>query len=147
MTKTNPLAKPNAPGTYSADAPIEVFFDGACPLCVSEINLLRRLDRHGQLRFIDIAPLEAEPMCPLPRADMLARFHIRQPNGGIISGAAAFFAVWGRLPFLGWLQGLAKVKPVLWLAEAAYGAFLKVRPSLQRLARQNMRKREAGPSR
>ena len=34
---------------------IEVFFDGECPLCRREIKMLRRLDRHERIGFIDIA--------------------------------------------------------------------------------------------
>jgi predicted DCC family thiol-disulfide oxidoreductase YuxK len=39
----------------SAPFEIEVFYDGACPLCLREINLLRRRDRKHAIRFTDIA--------------------------------------------------------------------------------------------
>ena len=35
---------------------VEAFYDGDCPLCVREVNLLRRLDRKRQrIRWTDIA--------------------------------------------------------------------------------------------
>jgi len=34
---------------------IEVFFDGDCPLCRREIEMLRRRDRQGHIRCTDIA--------------------------------------------------------------------------------------------
>lgn len=34
---------------------IEVFFDGDCPLCIREINMLRWLDKKNKIKFTDIA--------------------------------------------------------------------------------------------
>jgi predicted DCC family thiol-disulfide oxidoreductase YuxK len=39
----------------------EVFYDGDCPLCVREIAALRALDRHGRVRFTDIADPRFDP--------------------------------------------------------------------------------------
>ncbi|WP_110670695.1 thiol-disulfide oxidoreductase DCC family protein [Salinicola halophilus] len=35
-------------------AELTLFYDGACPLCVHEIQHLKRLDRHRRIRFEDI---------------------------------------------------------------------------------------------
>lgn len=37
------------------DAAIEVFFDGECPLCTREVNMIRRKDKLGHILFTDIA--------------------------------------------------------------------------------------------
>ena len=37
------------------DWTVEVFYDGDCPLCLREINLLKWLDRRKRIRFTDIA--------------------------------------------------------------------------------------------
>ena len=37
------------------DEKFEVFYDGLCPLCLKEINMLKRLDRHDRIVFTDIA--------------------------------------------------------------------------------------------
>lgn len=34
---------------------MEVFFDGDCPLCTREVNMIRRRDKVGRIRFTDIA--------------------------------------------------------------------------------------------
>ncbi|MFC1609871.1 DCC1-like thiol-disulfide oxidoreductase family protein [Myxococcota bacterium] len=34
---------------------IELFYDGACPLCSREVKAIRRLDRKGRIQFTDIA--------------------------------------------------------------------------------------------
>ena len=39
----------------AGDFEVEVFFDGDCPLCVREIELLRKLDKPARrIRFTDI---------------------------------------------------------------------------------------------
>jgi len=113
-------------------ARVTVWFDGACPLCRREIALLRRLDRHGVLRLVDVStPATA---CPLDRATLLARFHAQVDDGPLLDGAAAFAAVWSALPRLRPLGAVARWQPVARLLERAYEAFLRQRPRLQALA-------------
>lgn len=111
-------------------APLKVWFDGACPLCTREIALMRRLDRRGNIIFVDIAK-GADPFCPIDRAVLLARFHAEE-DGVVHSGAAAFAAMWRAIPLLRPLGLVARNAAVLKLLEAAYRQFLRVRPRLQR---------------
>ena len=108
-----------------------MWHDGGCPLCRREIALMRRLDRGGAIDFIDVARDDA--VCPIDRADLLARFNARE-DGVLLSGAAAFAAMWRAIPLLRPI-GLAARRPwVLALLERGYIAFLRLRPRLQRLA-------------
>jgi predicted DCC family thiol-disulfide oxidoreductase YuxK len=113
---------------------LTVWFDGGCPLCRKEIALIRRLDRRGRIRFLDVAGSDEVADCPLDRATLLARFHAREGDR-LLSGAAAFAAMWRAIPMLWPLGQAARLPPVLVLLEVAYRAFLKVRPALQRFAR------------
>ncbi len=109
-----------------------VWYDGACPLCRREIALMRRLDRRRAISFNDVA--QEGDLCPTDRAALLARFHARE-NGVVVSGAAAFAAMWRAIPLLRPL-GLAARDPwVLAVLERLYGRFLRVRPVLQRWMR------------
>lgn len=110
--------------------PVKVWFDGACPLCLREIALMRRLDKRGAIIFVDVAA-GAVPSCPIDRASLLARFHAEE-DGVVHSGAAAFAAMWRAIPLLRPLGLAARWRPVLVVLEAAYIQFLKVRPRLQR---------------
>ena len=92
---------------------------------------MRSLDWWGAIQFVDVTTAAAE-LCPLDRADLLTRFHARE-NGGILSGAAAFAAMWRAIPVLRPLGLLARVPWVLVLMERAYIVFLRHRPRLQRL--------------
>jgi predicted DCC family thiol-disulfide oxidoreductase YuxK len=111
-------------------AKLKVWYDGACPLCLREIALMRRLDRRGAIAFVDVAQ-SADPSCPIDRTELLARFHAEE-NGEVVSGAAAFAAMWRAIPLLRPLGLLARNRHALRMLEASYLQFLKVRPRLQR---------------
>ena len=112
--------------------PLQVWYDGGCPLCQREIALMRWLDRQGAIAFIDVATPGAS--CPLDRATLLERLHARE-DGQMLSGAAAFAAMWLAIPLLRPLGLAARSRGVLWLLERSYRGFLRLRPVLQRLAR------------
>jgi predicted DCC family thiol-disulfide oxidoreductase YuxK len=111
-------------------AKVTVWYDGACPLCIREIALMRWLDAQHSIEFLDIAPADA--VCPLDRQLMLARFHASE-DGVILSGAAAFAAMWRVIPLLKPLGFIARNRRVLQLLERLYNRFLIIRPRLQKL--------------
>jgi predicted DCC family thiol-disulfide oxidoreductase YuxK len=117
-----------------------VWHDGNCPLCRREIALMRRLDRRGAITFVDATDPDAS--CPIDRRDLLARFHARE-YGTMLSGAAAFAAMWRAIPILRPLGLLARNGTALRLLERAYLGFLVVRPRLQAA----LRDRQAGERR
>ena len=110
-----------------------VYFDGACPLCSREIATYRRMDGADRLRWVDITEVPAQELGgDLTREQALARFHVRDEQGRLVSGAAGFVMIWGRLPGLRWLAWLAARPPLRWLLEPAYRVFLRFRPWLTR---------------
>jgi predicted DCC family thiol-disulfide oxidoreductase YuxK len=111
---------------------LQVWFDGNCPLCLREIALMQRLDWRGAITFTDAAQPDA--VCPLDRKALLARFHANE-DGVILSGAAAFAAMWRAIPLLKPLGWAARNRVVLAALEALYLRFLRVRPLLQRTLR------------
>ena len=110
---------------------LTVWFDGACPLCRREIALFRRLDRARRIRFVDVAAEGQAEHCPLDRATLLARFHAREGTQ-MLSGAAAFAAMWRAIPVLRPLGLAARNARVLDLLERLYLRFLRHRPALVR---------------
>lgn len=110
---------------------VTVWYDGDCPLCRREIALFRRLDRGGAIDFVNVAGGEG---CPIDRATLLRRFHAQEAQGPLVSGAAAFAAMWRAIPMLRPLGQLARIPAVLWCLERLYRVFLRVRPGLQALA-------------
>jgi predicted DCC family thiol-disulfide oxidoreductase YuxK len=108
-----------------------VWHDGGCPLCRREIALMRRLDRRGKIDFVDVVQLP-EALCPIDRATMLARFHASE-NGQLLTGAAAFVAMWRAIPLLRPLGLAARLPWLLAKLERLYSAFLRFRPRFQRV--------------
>ena len=116
---------------------LTVWHDGGCPLCRREIALMRRLDRRGAISFIDAS--DSSSVCPRDRTELLARFHARE-DGQMLSGAAAFAAMWRQIPLLRPLGLVARNRAALAMLEVGYRGFLRVRPLLQSLVRHFDRK-------
>ena len=109
---------------------VTVWFDGACSLCTREIALMRKLDTARAISFIDATSQTS--LCPLNPAELLQRFHVEE-NGKLLSGAAAFAAMWRAIPVLRPLGLAARNAMVLALLEKLYTVFLRQRPKFQRL--------------
>ncbi len=89
---------------------------------------MRRLDTGRRIEFIDASE---EGICPIDRQTLLARLHASE-DGVLLSGAAAFAAMWRAIPLLRPIGLLAKSPTILRVLEYAYVMFLKARPILQR---------------
>jgi 3-demethoxyubiquinol 3-hydroxylase len=113
---------------------LTVLYDGACPLCRREIGVYRGLQSRTPVCFADVS----DAAQPLPdgttREQLLARFHVRDAEGRMLSGAQAFLALWDALPGWRWLARVGRLPGVAWALERFYRLFLQVRPTLQRWA-------------
>lgn len=116
---------------------LTVLYDGACPLCRREIAHVQGLAAQrpdSALCFVDVSATQST-VPPQERAKLLARFHVQRADGSRLDGAAAFVAMWARLPGWRWLARAARLPGALPALEWAYRGFLRVRPRLQALAR------------
>lgn len=110
-----------------------VFYDGACPLCRREIEFYRGLKGADGLAWIDVSVTDPSGVAPgLTKDQALTRFHVMCADGELVSGGAAFAAVWSRLRSFRLLGRAFRIWPLSWCLERAYDWFLKVRPALQR---------------
>ena len=70
---------------------LEAFYDGACPLCLREVNLLRRLDRHNRVQFTDISsPSFKAAEYGMTQQQFMQEMHARLPDGSWITGVEVF---------------------------------------------------------
>jgi predicted DCC family thiol-disulfide oxidoreductase YuxK len=126
MTDPKPAAQAD-----SCDV-LTVMFDGACPLCRREIGMYQSLTPQETVAWLDVN--QAQMSAP-EQASYLARFHVRQKDGQLLSGAAAFVALWLVMPGWRWLGRIGRLPGVTPVLELLYRGFLHLRPYLQRLAR------------
>ncbi len=105
-----------------------VYYDGACPVCRREIAHYQGLRGASAIAWVDAASCDESELGPeLDRRAALRRFHVREADGALASGAAAFVAIWRRLPAFAWLAPLAASRPMLALLDAGYALFLRIR--------------------
>jgi len=109
------------------DFDVEVFYDGACPLCLREINMLRRRDHRGRIRFTDIAGDGFDPHAAGVTWDaLMARIHGRLPNGTLIEGVEVFRRLYAAVGFRR-LVRLSRAPGIATLLDLAYHLFAKNR--------------------
>jgi len=117
------------PAASAAPAPfdVEVFFDGACPLCLREITMLRRLDRRDRIRFTDIAAEGFDP-AEVGRSwqALMERIHGRLPDGTLLEGVEVFRRLYAAVGF-GPVVALTRLPGLSHLLELAYRAFARNR--------------------
>lgn len=126
------------PATMDPDRQLTVFYDGDCPLCRREISFYRR--RHGAdaVGWVDVSRSYQPEVAPgLTKASALTRFHVRESDGRLVSGGAAFAALWEALPGFHALGRLFRLRPFSWMLERIYRMFLLIRPRLQAMATPN----------
>ncbi|HKJ25325.1 MAG TPA: DUF393 domain-containing protein [Myxococcota bacterium] len=107
---------------------ITVLYDGDCPLCTREIEMLRRRDPAGRFaRFEDIAaPGFDAGRHGRTHAELMARIHGVLPDGTLVEGVEVFRRVYASVG-LGWLvapTGWPLLRPVF---DAAYRWFARNR--------------------
>ncbi len=126
---------------------LTVLYDGACPLCLREVNGLQQRDqaRHGEqprLSFVDIdrADYNPESHAGISYAEAMGRIHAITADGEVLRDVAVFRRAYA-LVGLGWLYAPTRWPLVRQLADQAYGLWaagrlrLTGRPNLETLCR------------
>ena len=121
--------------TESSNAAVTVLYDGACPLCRREIGVYRDLNALAPVAWCDVSAPDAVLPKGGQRDAYLARFHVQTADGTVLSGAAAFVALWSVLPGWRWLGRIGRLPGMTPVLEVIYRLFLKLRPRLQQFAR------------
>jgi len=131
----------------TAPAACTVYYDGACPLCRREIGHYQRRAAAAGIRWVDASACDDGALGgDLSRTQALARLHVRAADGSLVSGAAAFAAIWTQVPGYGWLAAAASRRPVLRLLDALYAGFLRLRPLWRRTEESEPTPDSSGPA-
>ena len=106
---------------------VEVYYDGACPLCMREIRMLRKLDRKGRIAFTDIAASGFDPASVgLTMPELMEKIRGRLPTGEMIEGVEVFRRLYAAVGF-GPLVALTRAPGLSHLLDAGYRAFARNR--------------------
>ena len=122
----------------SANWKIKLLYDGECPLCVREVNFLRKQDAgRGLVEFVDIANLDYNPQehGGIDYETAMGRIHAVLSDGTIVKNVEVFRRVYEILG-IGWIYAATKLPVIGAIANALYGIwadwrlFLTRRPNL-----------------
>lgn len=108
-------------------AEMEVFFDGGCPLCLREINFLKRRDCHGRIKFTDIDASDfSSESCGKTYDELMAKIYGRLPDGTWITGVEVFRRLYAAVGF-GPLVALTRLPVISQIMDLGYHLFAKNR--------------------
>jgi predicted DCC family thiol-disulfide oxidoreductase YuxK len=123
-----------------------VYYDNSCALCAAEIGHYKRLAGSAEIRFVDASAPSPDLGPGLDTPTALSRFHVRDAQGKLHSGAAGFVQLWSRLPGWRYAARAAQFPGVLSALEGLYRLFLPARPILARSVVRVNRMRSGRPS-
>ncbi|MFZ6847720.1 thiol-disulfide oxidoreductase DCC family protein [Undibacterium sp. RuRC25W] len=116
-------------GSKTTSTSCTVYFDGACPICSKEISTYQKLKGGDHIQWVDASVCQDQELGDeLNRQSALARLHVRDAQGKLVHGAAAFVEMWKHLPALSWVTPLLSNRIAIGLLDLAYNLFLRLRP-------------------
>ena len=114
---------PNMSATSVSPFDVEVFYDGACPLCRREVNMLRRWDRRQRIVFTDIAAPDFDVTTTGHTFDeLMSRIRGRLADGTSIEGVEVFRRLYSAVGF-SWLVALTRLPGISHLMTLGYRVF------------------------
>jgi predicted DCC family thiol-disulfide oxidoreductase YuxK len=114
------------------DWKITLLYDGQCPLCVREVNFLRKQDRdRGLVKFVDVMAdtYNPEHYAGVTFAAAMDRIHGILPDGTVLKNVAVFRSVYQALG-MGWVYGITQIPLIGAIADFIYGIWAKYRLQL-----------------
>lgn len=110
---------------------LNVYYDGLCPLCSREIDVYRKKDSRGKIRFVDIAdPLFDASSEGLDGKKIHEVFHVKDKDSKLFTGVEGFVIIWDTLGIFRPLSVLAKLPVTSSFFHLGYSIFKRIRPML-----------------
>lgn len=111
---------------------IKLLYDSECPLCMREVNFLRKRDAgRGLVAFVNIADDDYIPAAHggVDFETAMGRIHAVLPDGTIIKNVQVFRSVYEILG-MGWIYAVTKLPIIGSIIDAVYGIWADWRLSL-----------------
>ena len=131
MNSLTPLP-PSEPPTAQVSWRIKLLYDGACPLCMREVNFLRRRDGgRGLVALVDIAGDDYDPADHggVDFMTAMGRIHAVLPDGTVVKNVEVFRRVYEVLG-MGWVYGATAWPGIGPLVDWLYGVWADRRLAL-----------------
>jgi predicted DCC family thiol-disulfide oxidoreductase YuxK len=113
----------NQQGSDLTSWKIKLLYDGECPLCLREVNFLRKQDAgRGLVAFVDIADENYTPEAHggVDFETAMGRIHAVMPDGKVIQNVEVFRRVYETLG-MGWVYAITKLPVIGAFADMLYG--------------------------
>ncbi|CAM8910831.1 unnamed protein product [Rhodiola kirilowii] len=111
------------------DWKIKMLYDGDCPLCMREVNMLKERNKgYGAIKFVDISSDDYSPEenQGLEYETVMGKIHAIMSDGTIVTNVEAFRKLYEAVG-LGWVYAITKYEPVATIADAVYSVWAKYR--------------------
>ncbi|XP_019431700.1 PREDICTED: uncharacterized protein At5g50100, mitochondrial isoform X2 [Lupinus angustifolius] len=111
------------------DWKIKMLYDGDCPLCMREVNMLRERNKtYGTIKFVDISSDDYSPEGNqgLDYETAMGRIHAVLSDGTVVTDVEAFRRLYEQVG-LGWVYAVTKYEPIAKIADSIYGVWAKYR--------------------
>lgn len=115
--------QPQESNTATQPWRIKLLYDSECPLCLREVNFLRKRDAgRGLVAFVDIADdlYNPEDNGGVDYKTAMGRIHAVLPDGSVIKNVEVFRRVYEALG-MGWIYAITKLPVIGFIADALYG--------------------------
>ncbi|GMH39947.1 hypothetical protein BSKO_07851 [Bryopsis sp. KO-2023] len=123
IPETSPVGA--EPGTWM----IRLLFDGDCPLCMREVDMLKNRDAGvGNIDFVDISSPDyrAEDNAGVTYEEAMGHIHGILPDGSVVTNIEVFRRCYEAVG-LGWVYAVTKYEPIRKAADAVYGVWANYR--------------------
>lgn len=111
---------------------IKLLYDGECPLCMREVNFLRKRDAgRGIVAFVDIANERYTPETHggIDYKTAMGRIHAVLPDGTVVKNVEVFRRVYEILG-MGWIYAATKLPVIGAIVDTLYGIWANWRLTL-----------------
>lgn len=114
---------------------LKVYYDGRCPLCVREINWLRKKNLDERVAFEDynLKTCQAKEEFGLEREQLHRKIHAVTDEGQVLKGMEVFRKLYAMLG-MGWVVSWTGWPVLKWLFDGLYWCFARIRPIFGKLS-------------
>jgi len=109
---------------------LTIFYDSHCPLCMKEMQHLKKCDHEERIKLVDLHATELEQRYPFIDKDLaMKKLHAQSDSGEILYGLDVTCKAWALVGKYRWLSilRLPLIKPI---ADLMYRFFARYRGTL-----------------